>query len=623
MIKEAHNLDNILKEHAVDLADKMHQYINLHEYDNFRTERTQEEIDALFTKIKEDLLKGDTDAYIKYMYKASNSKIGGKSEPIGFLDRIYELNVLHEQINTKESRDKYEAVQTTRLALDTGNKYFTIHESEDGYDYSIYDKQYNLLDGGVYDDNERNFYEVVNEIMIDEWGISISSIKEIEVLNYDAFTDLVEELETIKLEEKTAKFEGRNGEVTQLLDIIMHPGELKENNFYVPTFGTERGNNMELGNTTLNTKDIDEQEQIKREMAQVEREENMYQYQDMLEENLDIDYQGYSGEPSREAYEAWMEEELRETYEEWKKEAYGTTGLSFEDMMVAKLLPEDLDKEDLLDKYFSGDYESIKEVTVGYDNSEDKYKGYKEQYSPTMAEYIEFDNLPGQHIIATNNQYEGTQFTFHYSKEFAEEVLNNLEGEGEISIEDEIKQFEEKLREAGIDTYGIKVSVQPEINNGGNFYSYQVENFNSLLLDNCFSLNEEKVKECTLMIGALGKEIEGFHIESIEKGSKPYGFHKYYEVTFKKGEFEMVDEVIISPLVFAQGQERKTLDVILDGVDFDWLNEEYTTWRNEQPDYEDRLSELKEATSKLEECNQKDMDMLAELDMPLDKHKTR
>lgn len=63
-------------------------------------------------------------------------------------------------------------------------------------------------------------------------------------------------------------------------------------------------------NTTPNTQDIEKQEQIKREMAQVAWEENMYQYQEMLEENLDNEYHDVDFDSLEEEYKDRKEEEL-------------------------------------------------------------------------------------------------------------------------------------------------------------------------------------------------------------------------------------------------------------------------------------------------------------------------
>lgn len=51
------------------------------------------------------------------------------------------------------------------LAYQVGELYFSIQTVEDGYDYSIYDKDYNLLDGGVYDNPDISIYEAMDSIV--------------------------------------------------------------------------------------------------------------------------------------------------------------------------------------------------------------------------------------------------------------------------------------------------------------------------------------------------------------------------------------------------------------------------------------------------------------------------
>lgn len=39
----------------------------------------------------------------------------------------------------------------TELAVHIADRYILMHECEEGYDYSVLDEQYHLLDGGGYD----------------------------------------------------------------------------------------------------------------------------------------------------------------------------------------------------------------------------------------------------------------------------------------------------------------------------------------------------------------------------------------------------------------------------------------------------------------------------------------
>ena len=55
----------------------------------------------------------------------------------------------------------------TELAVAIADRYISIHEVDDGYDYTIYDRNYKELDGGVYDNPDISIREALNEIVAD------------------------------------------------------------------------------------------------------------------------------------------------------------------------------------------------------------------------------------------------------------------------------------------------------------------------------------------------------------------------------------------------------------------------------------------------------------------------
>ncbi len=55
----------------------------------------------------------------------------------------------------------------TELAVAIADRYISIHEVDDGYDYTIYDWNYKELDGGVYDNPDISIREALNEIITD------------------------------------------------------------------------------------------------------------------------------------------------------------------------------------------------------------------------------------------------------------------------------------------------------------------------------------------------------------------------------------------------------------------------------------------------------------------------
>ncbi len=55
----------------------------------------------------------------------------------------------------------------TELAVAVADRYISIHEVDEGYDYTIYNQNYKELDGGVYDNPDISIREALNEIVTD------------------------------------------------------------------------------------------------------------------------------------------------------------------------------------------------------------------------------------------------------------------------------------------------------------------------------------------------------------------------------------------------------------------------------------------------------------------------
>ena len=54
------------------------------------------------------------------------------------------------------------------LAYRIGDQYFAIQIVTEGYDYSFYDKEYKLMDGGILDDPNISMGQAVQDILEDE-----------------------------------------------------------------------------------------------------------------------------------------------------------------------------------------------------------------------------------------------------------------------------------------------------------------------------------------------------------------------------------------------------------------------------------------------------------------------
>jgi len=67
----------------------------------------------------------------------------------------------------KEKVTEQEPIEADEMAFQIADRYLTIQTVDEGYDYSIYDDNYQLLDGGIYDSPDLPIMEVVNELVAD------------------------------------------------------------------------------------------------------------------------------------------------------------------------------------------------------------------------------------------------------------------------------------------------------------------------------------------------------------------------------------------------------------------------------------------------------------------------
>ncbi|MCI9077101.1 MAG: DUF3849 domain-containing protein [Dorea sp.] len=99
----------------------------------------------------------------------------------------------------KEYLDNYDV----EIAYQTGKGYFSIQTVSDGYDYTIYGKDFREIDGGVYDNPDISIGEAMEEILSDE-GIPMTACKvmDYEELQEKAETAAQEDLQKAQAEEK-------------------------------------------------------------------------------------------------------------------------------------------------------------------------------------------------------------------------------------------------------------------------------------------------------------------------------------------------------------------------------------------------------------------------------------
>ena len=104
------------------------------------------------------------------------------------------------------------------LAYEVGERYFAIQRTEEGYDYSFYDEDFRLMDGGVYENDEISIEEAADELLEEE-GWTEERVPG----DYDQLMEKVEEMDEIVL----AEIQNSQGEYKPLAKVE----ELEEANY--------------------------------------------------------------------------------------------------------------------------------------------------------------------------------------------------------------------------------------------------------------------------------------------------------------------------------------------------------------------------------------------------------
>lgn len=99
-----------------------------------------------------------------------------------------------ETIAAQQSAEEYLENHEKEAAywIKSSEKYLFVQTATDGYDYTLYDKEYRELDGGVYSDPNLTFQGALEEILADE---ERSSIDDCEVIDCENFLEIVDRAE--------------------------------------------------------------------------------------------------------------------------------------------------------------------------------------------------------------------------------------------------------------------------------------------------------------------------------------------------------------------------------------------------------------------------------------------
>lgn len=119
-------------------------------------------------------------------------RFGFKELPY-FVENIEQISI--DQNNMQNDMPEPEPDELA-FSLDDKN-FISIQTCDDGYDYSIYDSDYKLIDGGVYDDPDISIHSVLN-ILVEEY---CPGTKVIEPVDFYELNERAEEIEMIRLQD--------------------------------------------------------------------------------------------------------------------------------------------------------------------------------------------------------------------------------------------------------------------------------------------------------------------------------------------------------------------------------------------------------------------------------------
>ena len=111
----------------------------------------------------------------------------------------------------------------TELAVHIADRYILMHECDEGYDYSILNEQYHLLDGGVYDNPDITIQRAMDMVIADLKEPRFSAVteqyyrdeylqgevyagSEVEIVDYEELSEKAEQVEQAELEARQAEF---------------------------------------------------------------------------------------------------------------------------------------------------------------------------------------------------------------------------------------------------------------------------------------------------------------------------------------------------------------------------------------------------------------------------------
>ena len=135
-----------------------------------------------FEKIrtKRNMTPEEVKAWVKKRFECKLTNVADVSAYMKKFDECYKDGRFNDLLPTKRQQEVIEDIFVSdwdnpyfrtdlpnELAFSIGDKYVSIQTCSEGYDYSILDASYNLIDGGVYDNPDISIREALKEIIED------------------------------------------------------------------------------------------------------------------------------------------------------------------------------------------------------------------------------------------------------------------------------------------------------------------------------------------------------------------------------------------------------------------------------------------------------------------------
>ena len=163
-----------------------------------RREMTLEEVkDFVKQRFEEQLHNSGIEDVSMYMERFDTLYEQGKMDNL--MPTEEQKYIIEDVSFTENDNPDSEVKEPEQMAFSINDKFVSIQTCDDGYDYSIYDANYKLLDGGVYDNPDISIYAALKDILED---IGITERDERIPVDYE---ELIEKGEAVEQAEIAAR----------------------------------------------------------------------------------------------------------------------------------------------------------------------------------------------------------------------------------------------------------------------------------------------------------------------------------------------------------------------------------------------------------------------------------